>query len=179
MKILSRNSQRHKASVRIAFAGTLLCASLTGSAKQEDEYQLKAAFLVNFLKFIEWPDSSGPYIIEVAGKNPFGSPLESLANNRNINGRKVIFRSEKHSGNGLPSIIFVPASELSRFADFLQYAKKPVVVIGESSGFARKFGAINFIHDHDRVAFEINPKLAKASGVKVSSQLLQLARIVE
>ena len=146
---------------------------------QQNEYSVKAAFLINFLKFIEWPDKSGPYIIDVAGKNPFGTYLEGLANNRSINGRKVIIRTEKHGNSPPASIVFVPASESERYGEFLQYAKKPVIVIGESPGFAKKFGAINFIVDRERVAFEINPRLAKSSGVKVSSRLLQLAKIVE
>lgn len=145
---------------------------------QQNEYSVKAAFLVNFLKFMEWPDKSGPYIIEVAGKNPFGTYLEGLVKNSTINGRKVIVVSEKQLNGLVPSIIFVPSSEQERYSDFLQYRSKPVIVIGESTGFAKKFGAINFIVDHERIAFEINPKLSKASGVKISSRLMQLAKIV-
>lgn len=162
---------------RLGLGVIIACLSVSASA-QQNEYSVKAAFLVNFLKFIEWPDNSGPYIIEVAGKNPFGTSLESMANGRTINGRKIIVRSG-HVAGSQPSIIFVPATESDRFADYQQYAKKPVVIIGESAGFAKKYGAINFILDHDRIAFEINPRLAKNSGVKVSSRLLQLAKITD
>lgn len=168
-----------KVAVRLAIAAILTCAVASRASAQQDQYQVKAAFLINFLKFIDWPDKSGPYVIEVVGKNPFGAYLEGLSNNRLINGRKVIVRMEKSGASSKASIIFVPASETDRYSEFLQYATKPVIVIGETPGFARRFGAINFILDHDRVAFEVNPKIAKGGNVKISSRLLQLAKIVE
>lgn len=145
---------------------------------QQNEYSVKAAFLINFLKFIEWPDKSGPYLIEVAGKNPFGTYLENLAKKSTINGRKVIVTNGRQSNGLVPSILFVPASEQEHFGDYLHYQGKSTIVIGEYPGFAKKYGAINFIADRDRIAFEINRKLAKPSGVKISSRLLQLAKIV-
>ena len=167
-----------KGFVKFALWFAVFAAMSSKSFAQQNEYSVKAAFLVNFLKFMEWPDKTGPFIIEVAGKNPFGSTLENLAKNCTISGRKVVIVSEKQANGTLPSILFVPSSEQERFSEFLSYHGKPVIVIGETPGFAKRFGAINFIVDHDRVAFEINPKLSKPSGVKISSRLLQLAKIV-
>ncbi len=179
MKYISRNGSDQKGALRLIIVAALVVTFCSKAIAQQSEYPVKAAFLVNFLKFIDWPDKSGPYIIEVAGKSPFGTYLESLASNRTINGRKIVIRSDKHGSGPPASIVFVPSSESERYADYLQYAKKPVIVIGETAGFAQKYGAINFIFEHDRVGFEINPKMAKNSGVKVSSRLLQLAKIVD
>ncbi|MBS1725662.1 MAG: YfiR family protein [Armatimonadetes bacterium] len=165
--------------LRLAVGASILTGLTAASAAaQENEYSVKAAFLINFLKFIDWPGGSGPYVIEVAGKNPFGSTLDKMVENRTINGRKVVVQYG-HSSGLTPSILFVPASESEHFGDYLQYQSKPIVVVGESAGFASKYGVINFVRDHDRVAFEINARRAKSSGVKVSSRLLQLAKIVD
>lgn len=165
--------------VRVAIVAILAGSIASQANAQQDQYQVKAAFLINFLKFIDWPDKSGPYVIEVVGKNPFGTYLEEMANNRLINGRKVVVRTDKLGSGSKASIIFVPSSEADRFSECLQYVTKPVIVIGEAPGFAKRFGAINFILDHDRVAFEVNPRIAKGGNVKISSRLLQLAKIVE
>jgi YfiR/HmsC-like len=163
---------------RIGIWVAVLAALSDSAFAQQNEYSVKAAFLVNFLKFIEWPDKSGPYVIEVAGKNPFGTYLESLAKKTTINGRKVIVTSGKPPNGLVPSILFVPISEQERFGDYIQPSGRPTIVIGEAPGFAKKYGAVNFVVDRERVAFEINQKLSKPSGVKISSRLLQLAKLV-
>ena len=155
-----------------------MSSSISGTA-QQTEYSVKAAFILNFLKFIEWPTESGPFKVTVLGKNPFGSSLDDVFKGKTVRGRKIQVKYGTWGQQIDADLVFVPASERERFGELSSLANKPIVVVGESPGFAKKHGMINFILVQDRVVFEINPKIAKSSKVKLSSKLLQLAKIVD
>lgn len=155
-----------------------LCTSFSGTA-QQTEYSVKAAFILNFLKFIQWPTESGPFRITVLGKNPFGTSLDEVFKDKTVRGRKIQVKYGAWGQQIDADLVFVPASEKEKFGELASLANKPIVVVGESPGFAKKHGMINFTLVRDRVAFEINPKMATSSKVKVSSKLLRLAKIVD
>jgi len=144
---------------------------------QVGEYKVKAAFLLNFAKYVDWPQASnsGPLVIGVVGKDPFEGVLEGLAKDKLVNGRKLVVRHVAWDEAASVHMLFVPQTEPA--AGIQKVAKLPVVTVGESPSF--NGGVINFRIVNDRVTFEINASAAKANGLSISSQLLKLAAVVK
>lgn len=155
-------------------------ASQTPSSAQE--HQVKAAFLYNFAKFIEWPQarSEGPIVLGVLGNASFGRALEQAVDGKNINGRPLVVKQSARIEELTPChILFIPSSqarETERIFKLLTGA--PVVTVGETEGFARRGGVINFFLEQNKVRFEVNPDVAARAHLRISSRLLSLARIV-
>ena len=154
------------------------------NAPAVSEYRLKAAFLLNFGKFVEWPGPAGvsdPLTICVLGDDPFGSNLDETLAGRTVGSRPVRARriSETASARSC-AILFLSRSEAYRISALAAALKgAPVLLVGERPGFARQGGMINFIETDQKIRFEINEAAAKKAGLKISSQLLKLATIVE
>jgi hypothetical protein len=157
-----------------------------GSAetKPSPEYLIKAAFLFNFTKFVEWPadafkDDLSPINFCILGADPFGSALDTLKD-KTIKGRPFkIKRVNRVDDNEACHILFISASEKGNLKQILHAIRNSnTLTIGEIEGFARMGGIINFIVVNKKVHFEINPVAAERSGLKISSQLLKLAKIV-
>lgn len=149
------------------------------------EYQLKAAFLYNFTKFVEWPsphfrDASQPITIGVLGRNPFGDELQKLVAGRTVNGRPIAVRGLISAREAREvDLVFVAADEDEQFAELLAVlAGAQVVTVGESRRCAALGGVITFTMEADKVRFEINQGTAEAAGLKISAQLLKLATVV-
>jgi hypothetical protein len=156
-----------------------------GRGQEMDEYQVKAAFLYNFAKFVEWPADSfktakAPILVCVLGHNPFGSGLEDLIRGKSIEGRAFAFRqvSDAPEASGC-QILFVSSSDGKRFRSLLGRLKPAgILTVGETQGFASGGGVINFKLDGERVRFEINVEAAEHAQLRISSKLLGLAEIV-
>ena len=148
------------------------------------EYDVKAAFIYNFMKFIEWPDRAfvdkhDSMNICVLGKSPFGSALDFVREEK-INNRKIIV---KHYNNihdmERCHILFISRSEEEGLTQILENLKGlNILTISDTKGFAQQGVIINFYIEENKVQFEINQDAAKRSGLKVSSKLLSLAEIV-
>ena len=159
-------------------------ASAQGS--QPTEYQLKAAFLFNFAKFVEWPEKSfagpqAPFTICVIGQDPFGGALdEYLA--KTIGGRPVQL-AHYANVNSLAEtrrcqILFISASEKAHFHDVIESLHgNGALLVGDADGFAAAGGTIEFTLDDNHVRFSINPDAAQRADLKLSSKLLALAKI--
>lgn len=150
------------------------------------EYRVKAAFLYNFSKFVEWPaialgDKDKPFVIGVCGEDPFGSDLNKTVEGKTVEGRPYSIRRFRRAADVGPChILFISESERSRAAkiiDGLQNAH--TLVVGDTDGFIQRGGAVNFIIEDRKVRFEINPEAISRAGLKVSSKLLALAKIVK
>jgi hypothetical protein len=155
-------------------------------AEPAREYQVKAAFLYNFTKFIEWPadcfdSASSPIVIAILGHDPFGGELEKVVRGRTVAGRPIRLVSlEPADLDAAPPpkyhVLFVPAGEeslLRRFAE--NHPSRGVLTVGETDRFAAAGGIITFVVIHDRVHFEIDRDRAAAAGVSISAQLQKLA----
>jgi hypothetical protein len=165
--------------------GLLLLMAAVGAgaqAPQPSEYQLKAAFLFNFAKFVEWPpeafaEPGAPFIIGVLGDNPFGGELERTIQGKSINGRplKVKEFASLAEAKGC-QILFVSNSETKRLpAIFSGLQGSNVLTVGESAPFAENGGMINFVLENNKIRFQINDQAARNAGLKISSKLLSLA----
>ncbi len=159
-------------------------SSPSTAASPSGEYLVKAAFLYNFAKFTQWPESAflgpaAPLRLCVLGDNPFGDVLSTLSQ-RTVNGRPLATQ-QVEDPNALQGchIVFVSASAQQHSVGTLNLASDGAILsIGEEPGFARSGGVINLIIVKDRVRFEINLASARRIGLKLDVRLLQLADFV-
>lgn len=160
----------------------LLGALVTETRAQaiSKEYQVKAAFLYNFTKFVDWPPQrfatdTSPIVIAVLGKNPFQQELAGLVKGRSVNGRLIDVRAVR-SADELASahIVFVGAGEEALLPPSI-FGRPGVLTVGESTEFTRRGGVITFVLVEEKVRFEINQGSGQEAGLKLSGQLLKLA----
>jgi hypothetical protein len=165
---------------RLLFVLPALAAVALPAAQEVSlEYQVKTAYLYNFVKYIEWPEPvRAPLLICVAGQNPFGTVLEDLIRNQSVRG--VPLRTEVVPGP-IPecNVIFTPRT--SKVPAYLKAAAgTPTLTVGETDGFIELGGMIRFFVDGGKnVRFEINRTAAERAKLRISSRLLQLARLAE
>ena len=145
-------------------------------AQANEEYAIKAAFLYHFGEFVEWPSNGAQFIIGIIGKDPFGHEIDMLEN-ETLKGKKVeVRRYDSEKAIQQPHILFISPSEAARIPDIMnQLAGKPVLTVSDSEGFLREGGIIRLVRVGKKICFEINKKKADQEGLKISSQLLNLA----
>lgn len=170
--------------VRALFAGFLLAilSVAAASAQTASEYDVKAAFLYNFTKFVEWPPAAFPaessqLKVCILGDNPFGKSLESVIAGEEVQGRKLqLWEMDILHSPDFCHILFISRSERARIPAVLMAVQgSPVLTVSETDGFLEKGGTINFKIQEGKVRFEINPGAAERGGLKMSSKLLRLA----
>jgi hypothetical protein len=169
-----------------AALGTVVTPGACAVASAPTEYEVKAALLYNFAKFVSWPDSAfedarAPFIIGVLGDDPFGDILERTVNDRRVGERPFVIRRWTRVEDARPChILFVSASEQKRVPRLIQgIAGANIFTVGDVEGFAERGGIADFEMDGKRVRIEINPKSADRAKLHISSKLLALARIVK
>ena len=151
-------------------------------AQRALEYEVKAAFLYNFITFVEWPPDSvrpgEPFRLCTFGDDPFGSALERIVAGDTVDGRPIVAeRVTLESIPGRCQILFVPQSQTPRAPMAIRAAGTgPVLTVGESPEFLRQGGLVNFVVDAGRVRFDISAEGAAARGLRISSKLLRVAR---
>jgi len=152
----------------------------------EEEYQIKAGFIYNFMQFIRWPphsfsSPSDALVLGVYGSNPFGEKLKCLEG-RMVRGRPVRVVEVSDLSKVLHChMIFVPKQKKRQMEVVLnQLRGTSVITVGEQSGFSAAGGTINLqIGERKHMGFEINMSSARHGNVRISSKLLKLAVIVE
>ena len=176
----------------ILLAGTLPIAYADGQsvlwardATTGDEYRVKAAFLYNFAKFVEWPpgafrNPTDRIAICVLGQDPFDGALEDAVKGKTLEGRPfaVLNISESRQA-GRCQILFIGASEHKRVQAILAELRgSSALTVGETEDFAIRGGIVNFKLDGGHVRLEINVEAAAMAKLRISSKLLSLAQIV-
>lgn len=164
----------------------LLAIRVHAQAAVADEYQVKAAFLYNFAKFVEWPpgafrSAQDPITICVLGPNPFDDSLKEAVRGKTLDGRMFVVRQtlDVQQGTGC-HILFVNPSERMRFQSMLEALRtNSVLTVGETPGFAAEGGIVNFKLQGGKVRLEINVDAAERAKLRVSSKLLSLAEIIK
>jgi hypothetical protein len=163
----------------------LISTSLYAQPKAPSEYHVKAAFLYNFAKFIEWPaeafTQSNDILICVMGQDPFGASLDQTIVGKVVQGKKLsILRLEKDVEIKPCHILFISASEKDRLKKVREEIKGThILTVGDMDQFTQMGFVINFISDENKIRFEINPSAAERAGLKISAQLMKLAVIVQ
>lgn len=174
----------------IGLTVALLCAAAGGPASAQtrapqNEYAVKAAFLFNFAKFVEWPPEAfptadSPVVIGIVGSDPFGSILDDLTRDERINGRSILVRRLKWDDDiASCHLLFVSPSEWRQMPQLVaRLDGTSVLTVGEHDGFATSGGMIHLAREDYRIRFEINLRAAERARLKISSKLLSLATIV-
>ena len=149
------------------------------------EYQVKAAYLFNFLKFVEWPhdpaaDPHGKWVIGFVGDTPVGDELTRLVEGKNVLGRDLLVNKFQASDNlrGC-NILFISESEKKRLPSILAALRgSSVLTVADMDNFIGSGGMIQFVVDDARVRVAIDVGATSRAHLKVSSKLLTLARVV-
>jgi hypothetical protein len=153
------------------------------------EYLIKAGFIFNFAKFVEWPSNAfaqpdSPIVIGILGTDPFGTIIDKIVQDKKIGTRGFVVKRLKW-GTELKElreckILFIGASERAHMDELVQMLRGlPILTVGETPGFAERGGVIRFVLEDNRVRFEVNVVAARQADLTISSRLLTLARIIQ
>jgi hypothetical protein len=165
----------------------LISGSLLGAdvGQRAGEYQVKAAFLYNFAKYVQWPAEApavqaGTFVITILGDDPFGPSLDETLRGKTIDRLKVVVRRAGSPEELRASqIVFISESQRGQLPEILKRLEgAPTLTVAEMDDFAERGGVIGFRMDGDRVRLDINPSAAARARLRISSELLKLARIV-
>ena len=172
--------------VLVAVAGLPVVAADAPLAQATLEYKVKAAYLLNFTRYVDWPEwtfaaPDSPIQICILGADPFGAVLEKTMAGRSSKGRPIEVLRASQLDERLISchIVFLSHSEFQQLgARLAKLEHKPVLTVGESPDFLRDGGIINFVIVHNQVHFEVNIGAAERAGLKLSSRMMPLANRV-
>lgn len=155
------------------------CDAIAAAAS---EYEIKAAFIYNFSIYMNWPEPNidKPFVIGVIGKDPFGELLDDAMRGKRVDRRKVVVRRFSRLEEIVDSdVLFVASSEAPSLERILKILDGvPVLTIAEMDQFAERGGMINLTTDGNRVRFEVNLEAINRAGLKASSQMLRLAKLI-
>lgn len=158
---------------------TLLLASLAGQAQLNTEQQFKAAYLVNFLKYVEWPGEYAKSTICLFGRDALSGPLAAYEG-RLVSGRELVVR--RVSGPDQLDecqILYVPDIEEARLPAVLRWTEnRPILTVSDAEFFARQGGGIALVREDTRLRFDVNLDTLNRARLKPASQMLRLARQV-
>jgi hypothetical protein len=186
LKLSARPSARPRSlpgvALLLAVGGWLLASEVFG---QNRHYQLKAAFLVHFADYIDWPATAfptdeSPFVFGILGQNPFGGTLKTLVAGEAVKGRPAVVE-EYASVRDITRchVLFISDSERSRLPSILaSLAGRSIVTVSDLENFTDEGGMIRFVTE-SRVRFRINVETARKANLTISSKLLRLADAVE
>ncbi len=169
------------------FALALLVGSHSVAAEKTlSEYETKALFIVNLLKYTEWPADrfvapDAPYIIGVLGRNPFGKAFR-LFEGRKVNNRPLQIKEydSPQEAKADAHVLFVASNERSRFAESLSALENaPILTVSDGDGFVDKGGILGMSLENKRISFVISQAAANRARLGISSEVFKLAREVK
>lgn len=185
---VSRASRQRRTRLRVRAGLTclLLFACLLPTLAQAEpeakptQYDVEAAYLFNFGKFVAWPAGAqpdSPFLICVLGQDPFGAVLDRAIAGETLRSRPVqdkrIERPQDATGC---SILYISSSESGRLSKILPVIQgTPVLTVSDIPDFVQQGGMIQFVVRDGRVRFEVSLAPAKSSGLSMSSELLKVA----
>ena len=174
-----------RARLGLILAGLCFAPQLPAQTQPSLEYQVKAAYLMNFTKFVEWPAAAfpardAPITICVLGDDPFGPALDRIVEGQNVNGRPIRTRRSVPEANPQGChVVFISQSERTGMEQIVSRLRgSGVLSVSELPGFADAGGMIEFLLEEGKVRFHINPAAARAAGLTVSSRLLGVASAI-
>lgn len=158
----------------------LAYAALLAQAEPLPEYAVKAAFLYNFFKFVEWPvkDEGQPWDLCLLGQDPFGEALAPIEGKKAQGHPLRVQRNiDLEQAKTACQILFINEPEQSLGKLFRLLEGVPVLTVGDGDGFVAAGGMVGLVMADQRVQMEINLKAVEKANIKISSQLLKLAHI--
>jgi hypothetical protein len=185
----ARSTRVRRLGLVIGLLISLQAAGLDGGSlaraqdAQPTEYEVKAAFLYNFTRFIEWPTDAfegpqTPMVIGILGEDPFGPALDDIIAGKKVGGRDVVVRRlHRDQDRRGCHLLFISASEKKHLPEILLGLRgSTVVTVSEIDRFIYSGGTINLLVENSRVRFEVNLDAAARARAKISAKLLALAR---
>ncbi|MDA0334673.1 MAG: YfiR family protein [bacterium] len=164
--------------------GLLLCAAEPSAAQDKpSEYQVKAAFLLNFARFVEWPEGTNQDTLRIGivGTDPFGDAFQTILG-QSPGGQPVqVMHPAAADLSAVDCHILFVSNSASRELDriLLQTHHGPMLTVGDMDGFARAGGMVGFILRNNKIRFQINSTAATRANLRLSAKLLRLAEIVD
>jgi hypothetical protein len=181
-----RNVARKIGLATVIAAAVMGVCAVRSAADASLEYRVKAAFLYNFAKFVTWPTqvfpaADAPVVFCLAGDDPFQELLDSTTKDRKVEGRTIVVRRlTADAPLAGCHLVFSSDTDGARVAHVLQRAAGAgALTVGEADDFLPRGGMIRLLVEEGKVRFDISTRSAERAGLKVSSQLLKLARNVE
>jgi hypothetical protein len=162
---------------------TVFSFSIWAQNDRASEYNLKAAFIYNFTRYIEWKAETGEneFIIGIIGASPIDDPLGEIVKTETVDNKKItIKRFNKPADISFCHILFISRNAGVALDDILtKTSGKGMLIISEQNGYAELGTAINFVIINRKLKFEANVKAINSAGLTASSQLLKLAIIIK
>ncbi|MES2375987.1 MAG: YfiR family protein [Bacteroidota bacterium] len=167
-----------------AFAMLFNIQQIRAQNKPALEYQVKAAFLYNFTRFVSWPSSAfnsstAPFVIGIVGRDPFGSYLEDVIDQEKVDEHPIVvqrYRDVKDINNC--QILYIPAGDDDKIKEVISaVAHQNVLTVSDADKFVNWGGVISFFKEDNKLRVQINIAAAKAAGVEISSKLLKISKI--
>lgn len=166
----------------------LVMASMTAPGHGADapsEYQVKAVFLYNFSRFVEWPaaaftSASAPFTMCVFGHDPFGADLDQVVRGEAVNGRPLVVKRVQDATDAATcQILFIHQSEDRRLGEVLSaLGRRGTLTVSDLPGSSQRGVMIRLVTERGRVRMRINAESARAADLVISSNLLRSAEIV-
>ena len=147
-----------------------------------NEYNLKALFIFNFIKYMEWPQANqnGTFKIVVLGQSDIVESLKKISDEKRINNQKIEIKASEDLDEINGQVLFIPRDMSDRLPECLsKFSGKGMLIVTEGKNLASKGSSINFVMLDNKMKFEINQVAVKNAGLKVSGQLLNLAIVVK
>ncbi|MEM9382082.1 MAG: YfiR family protein [Planctomycetota bacterium] len=172
-------------SPRLRPAASTLVRAAGRSASAANEYELKAAFLYHIARYTKWPDDAfeskkSPLVVAVVGRDPFGRTLDEVLRGRTVRGRRVVVRRFETAKDIKTAHVLVLGAmggeERKRCLEAV--AGRSVLTVADKGGVEASRAVLGFYLDKNRIRFEIAPSRVKTARLKMSSQLLRVAKIV-
>jgi len=163
----------------------LAAGGLPAQQPKPSEYQVKAAYLYNFGRFVKWPagiaaGKGDSFAVCVLGQDPFGATLDAILAGEALDGKPVVIRRIAKPQEAVDCrILFVSSTEEHHLKEILAAIDQAgVLTVSDIPGFSRRGGIIQFVAEGDRVRFEINLASAESARLVLSSELLKVAAAV-
>jgi hypothetical protein len=162
----------------------LLLGGATSRLRAQDvDYKAYTLFVYNFMKYVEWPEaqSKGDFVLGIYGDSPIQKELQALASNKKLKGRNIVVKTLANPSDGANcQLMYISDSKSSTLKTLKDQMKdKPVLIVGEREGLAKKGAALSFVTmDDDALKFDINKKEIEGHQLKISSQLITLGIVV-
>ena len=169
----------------ILVAASIGASDLSAQNSKPQEYEVKATYLYNFARFVEWPavavEAKGnSFDVCVLGQDPFGPTLDAVVAGETIAGKTVSAkRVSKPQDAAACRVLYISSSEENRLREVLAALdKSAVLTVSDIPRFSQRGGMIQFVQENNKIRFEVNLASATAAGLSLSSELLKVAIIV-
>jgi hypothetical protein len=169
--------------VVVACAIAVATAPACAAEPPSSEARIKAGIVYSLALAVTWPDSAlppGGFVIGVVGKDASDPDLSHLAG-REVRRRELsLVEPLASSAAGTAQIVYVSLSEQARLPDLLRsLARRPLLTVSEIDGFCEAGGMVQLRRDRNRIQLLVNVRAAERAGLRLNSQLLKVAEIVE